>query len=200
MGCIDARNLQGIAHPVRVRMLAMLRAEGPATATTLARRLGLNTGATSYHLRQLAAHGFIVEDTHSLSSRWRSRWRFALGWRYIAEEMGPGRQAQPVSPCRRTRVRRWERWPAPPTRSPRDEIAKHSPSLVNKIARKTAISTVADSAEKIAEVVMRRVTGEVRSGLRGRSSYSYESFPSSLSRSSRRAARGRRPSGVSASQ
>jgi hypothetical protein len=35
----------------------------------------------------------------------------------------------------------------------RDEIAKHSPSLVNKIARKTAISTVADIAEVIAEVV-----------------------------------------------
>jgi hypothetical protein len=38
-------------------------------------------------------------------------------------------------------------------RLPRDEIAKHSPSLDNKIARKTAISTVAEIAEEIAEVV-----------------------------------------------
>ena len=35
----------------------------------------------------------------------------------------------------------------------RDEIAKHSPSLVDKIARNTAISTVAEIAEEIAEVV-----------------------------------------------
>jgi DNA-binding transcriptional ArsR family regulator len=60
---LDARNLRGIAHPVRVRMLGLLRSSGPATATGLARLLGLNTGATSYHLRQLAEHGFIVEET-----------------------------------------------------------------------------------------------------------------------------------------
>jgi len=58
---LDALNLRGIAHPVRVRMLGLLRSEGPATASGLARRLGLNTGATSYHLRQLAEHGFIVD-------------------------------------------------------------------------------------------------------------------------------------------
>ena len=54
--------LRALSHPVRLRMLALLRTEGPATATTLAARLGLNTGATSYHLRQLAEHGFVVDD------------------------------------------------------------------------------------------------------------------------------------------
>ena len=54
--------LKALSHPVRLRMLGLLRTEGPATATTLAARLGLNTGATSYHLRQLAQHGFIVDD------------------------------------------------------------------------------------------------------------------------------------------
>ncbi|MFE7111622.1 helix-turn-helix domain-containing protein [Streptomyces sp. NPDC057575] len=58
---LTARNLRGVAHPLRVRMLTVLRTEGPATATTLARRLNQNTGATSYHLRQLAEYGFIVE-------------------------------------------------------------------------------------------------------------------------------------------
>src|SRR4051812_16163191 len=53
--------LQALAHPVRVRMLGLLRTEGPATATGLASRLGLNSGATSYHLRQLARHGFVVD-------------------------------------------------------------------------------------------------------------------------------------------
>ncbi|GIH09604.1 hypothetical protein Rhe02_76710 [Rhizocola hellebori] len=59
---LDARNLRGIAHPVRVRILTALRTDGPATASDLARSLNLNTGATSYHLRQLAQHGFVVDE------------------------------------------------------------------------------------------------------------------------------------------
>ncbi|WP_121158477.1 helix-turn-helix domain-containing protein [Micromonospora pisi] len=59
---LDPRSLRGIAHPLRVRMLGLLREHGPATATGLAERLGQSTGATSYHLRQLALYGFVVED------------------------------------------------------------------------------------------------------------------------------------------
>ncbi|MFG3533159.1 helix-turn-helix domain-containing protein [Streptomyces sp. NPDC047917] len=69
---LTARNLRGVAHPLRVRILTVLRTEGPATATTLARRLDQNTGATSYHLRQLAEYGFIVEAP-SRGGR-RERW------------------------------------------------------------------------------------------------------------------------------
>ncbi len=57
----SADRLRGLAHPVRMRLLAALRADGPSTATALAHRLDLNSGATSYHLRQLATYGFIVE-------------------------------------------------------------------------------------------------------------------------------------------
>jgi DNA-binding transcriptional ArsR family regulator len=64
--------LKALAHPVRLRMLGLLRIEGPATATTLATRLGLNTGATSYHLRHLAQHGFIVDDAERGNAR--DRW------------------------------------------------------------------------------------------------------------------------------
>src|SRR4051812_47929639 len=64
--------LKALTHPVRVRMLSLLRIDGPATATTLATRLGLNTGATSYHLRQLAQHGFVVEDAERGNGR--DRW------------------------------------------------------------------------------------------------------------------------------
>lgn len=69
---LTARNLRGIAHPLRVQILTALRTEGPATATTLARRLEQNTGATSYHLRQLAEYGFITEAS-SRGGR-RERW------------------------------------------------------------------------------------------------------------------------------
>ncbi|EJZ16767.1 helix-turn-helix domain-containing protein [Rhizobium sp. Pop5] len=69
----DPAALKALAHPVRLRMLGMLRVDGPATATQLAVRLGLNSGATSYHLRQLAQYGFIEEAPHvSRRDRW---WR-----------------------------------------------------------------------------------------------------------------------------
>ena len=66
------QQLRALTHPTRLRMLGMLRVDGPATATTLAARLGLNTGATSYHLRQLAQHGFVVDDDSQGNGR--DRW------------------------------------------------------------------------------------------------------------------------------
>lgn len=72
----SAQQLRALSHPVRLRMLGLLRAEGPATATSLATRLGLNTGATSYHLRQLAAHGFVEDDAERGNGRERW-WRAA---------------------------------------------------------------------------------------------------------------------------
>jgi len=68
----DIAGLRALSHPIRLRMLGLLRSDGPATATTLAQRLDLNTGATSYHLRQLAQHGFIEEDTERGNAR--DRW------------------------------------------------------------------------------------------------------------------------------
>ncbi len=67
-------SLRALAHPDRLRILGALRIEGPATATSLARRFGLNSGATSYHLRQLHAHGFIdpADDLGNGRERW---WR-----------------------------------------------------------------------------------------------------------------------------
>lgn len=72
----DPTALKALAHPVRLRMLGLLRIDGPATASGLAAQLGLNSGATSYHLRQLALHGFIEEDQERGSRRdrwWRAR-------------------------------------------------------------------------------------------------------------------------------
>jgi predicted ArsR family transcriptional regulator len=66
------QQLRALTHPTRLRMLGMLRIDGPATATTLAARLGINTGATSYHLRQLAQHGFVVDDESQGNGR--DRW------------------------------------------------------------------------------------------------------------------------------
>lgn len=70
----DVETLRAIAHPLRGRLLGALRADGPATASALGRRFGESSGSTSYHLRQLARYGFVVEDEQQPSRRER-RWR-----------------------------------------------------------------------------------------------------------------------------
>ncbi|MFE3906777.1 helix-turn-helix domain-containing protein [Streptomyces sp. NPDC059153] len=69
---VDARTLRGLAHPLRLRLLAALREYGPATASGLADRLGESSGSTSYHLRQLAAYGFVEDDPER--GKGRERW------------------------------------------------------------------------------------------------------------------------------
>jgi DNA-binding transcriptional ArsR family regulator len=73
---VTSDNLRGLAHPLRIRVLGLLRTYGPATATSLAAELKLTSGALSYHLRQLERYGFIVEDTERGNRRERW-WRAA---------------------------------------------------------------------------------------------------------------------------
>ncbi|MFJ3745114.1 ArsR/SmtB family transcription factor [Streptomyces albidoflavus] len=69
---LDPRSLRGLAHPLRMRLFRALRESGPATASQLAGQLDESSGATSYHLRQLAAYGF-VEDAPE-HGKGRERW------------------------------------------------------------------------------------------------------------------------------
>ncbi|WP_349866688.1 winged helix-turn-helix domain-containing protein [Leifsonia sp. WHRI 6310E] len=64
--------LRGLANPIRLQLLELLQADGPATATGLGEKVGLSTGVLSYHLRVLAEHGFIVEDAERGTGR--DRW------------------------------------------------------------------------------------------------------------------------------
>ncbi|MEU6078742.1 helix-turn-helix domain-containing protein [Micromonospora sp. NPDC047074] len=73
---LDGRQVRTLAHPLRMRLLGTLRADGPATATALAEKLRTNTGATSYHLRQLAEVGLVAEDPDRGTARQRW-WRAA---------------------------------------------------------------------------------------------------------------------------
>lgn len=72
---LDVKGLRALAHPLRVQLVALLRKRGPSTATRLADWLGVNSGTTSYHLRQLGAAGFVEEDPGRGNARerwWRS--------------------------------------------------------------------------------------------------------------------------------
>lgn len=83
---LDARSLRGLAHPLRIRLLGSLRRDGPATASQLAEQLNESSGATSYHLRQLAAHGF-VEDAPELGKGRERWWRAAQDTTHFNEEL-----------------------------------------------------------------------------------------------------------------
>lgn len=72
----DLAALKALALPRRQWMLQHLTVHGPATSATLARALGLNTGATSYHLRELARYGFVEET--GAAGHGRERW-----WRAV---------------------------------------------------------------------------------------------------------------------
>jgi len=68
---LDVRAVRALAHPLRLKILDLLRFEGPSTASLLAVRLGESSGATSYHLRLLAKYGYIEEAP---GRKGRERW------------------------------------------------------------------------------------------------------------------------------
>ena len=74
----DSRVLAAMAHPLRRRLLDILRVDGPATATVLAERTGQAVGNISHHLKALAAAGLVAEAPELARDR-RERW-----WRLVA--------------------------------------------------------------------------------------------------------------------
>jgi DNA-binding transcriptional ArsR family regulator len=80
---LGAREVRALAHPLRLRMLESLADGRSATASMLARELGESSGATSYHLRALAAAELIVEDLDRRKGRERW-WTHARKFRLIS--------------------------------------------------------------------------------------------------------------------
>lgn len=69
----DPRSLRAYAHPLRMRLIGLLRGEGPMTATQAAARLDDNVPNCSFHLRQLAKYG-LAERAPGADGRERP-WR-----------------------------------------------------------------------------------------------------------------------------
>ncbi len=92
----DVAGLKAVSHPLRVRMLAALRSDGPATASELARRFDTDTGSTSYHLRTLAKYGFVApadDQRDRRERRWKAT-RASTDWDGAAmAETAQGREA-----------------------------------------------------------------------------------------------------------
>ena len=77
----SAAGLRVLAHPLRLRLLELLGAEGPFTASEAARRLDESAANISWHLRELGKHGFVRQ------SRGPGRTR---PWRYVAQSLTSG--------------------------------------------------------------------------------------------------------------
>jgi hypothetical protein len=56
----DVPTARVLAHPVRWRLLGLLRSDGPATAAQLATRIGQSAANCSWHLRLLSRYGFVA--------------------------------------------------------------------------------------------------------------------------------------------
>jgi DNA-binding transcriptional ArsR family regulator len=85
---LDAASLKALAHPLRVQILRILELRDRASVTSLATELGETTGATSYHLRQLARHGLVEEaDVDPPDGGERTVGRRQRFWRMAVDEI-----------------------------------------------------------------------------------------------------------------
>lgn len=69
----DSRVLAAMAHPLRRRLMDVLKVDGPSTATALARRTDQAVANISHHLRVLAG-AELVQEAPELARDRRERW------------------------------------------------------------------------------------------------------------------------------
>src|SRR6202167_2335020 len=69
----DVKVIAAMTHPLRRRLLSLLRLDGPSTVGVLAQQTGQAPGNISHHLKALAAAG-LVEEGPELARDRRERW------------------------------------------------------------------------------------------------------------------------------
>ncbi|MFD3469063.1 helix-turn-helix domain-containing protein [Streptomyces sp. NPDC058682] len=104
----DAAALKALTHPLRIRLLGLLRQDGPATASELGVSTGESSASTSYHLRVLAKYAFVAEAEHrdGRERRWRAV-HSVTAWSNEAMESSPGSRAL-LSLSRRAQIEHLE--------------------------------------------------------------------------------------------
>ncbi|MFH9420247.1 winged helix-turn-helix domain-containing protein [Streptomyces sp. NPDC017529] len=101
-------------HEVRTALLDLLAEVGTVTATEAADRLGHSSGLCSFHLRQLARHGYIEEAPHSGGR--------ARPWRLKRHDSAPDAlvEGQFGDLARGLEDESWQRWLAQREHAPSD--------------------------------------------------------------------------------
>jgi DNA-binding transcriptional ArsR family regulator len=77
----DSATLAALAHPLRRRLIDLLRVYGPATASALATRTDQAVANISHHLRVLSTGG-LIEPAPELARDKRERW-----WRLVSTSL-----------------------------------------------------------------------------------------------------------------
>ncbi len=77
----DAAVLKAVAHPLRRRLMDVLRVDGPSMPSVLARTTGQAVANVSHHLRVLADAG-LVEEAPELARNRKEHW-----WRMIDDRL-----------------------------------------------------------------------------------------------------------------
>ena len=88
----DPAALRAMAQPLRLRLYYALVLAGSATATSLADGLDVSVSLVSYHLRQLAAYGYVEPDSQAGADRRERWWRpssIGFSWRPSDLDNGP---------------------------------------------------------------------------------------------------------------
>jgi DNA-binding transcriptional ArsR family regulator len=82
----DPKAMRALSHPVRLAILDLLRRDGPASATELAREIDASPSGISWHLRHLAGFGLVRDSDPGPDRRYR-RWEaVARGFRFEVPE------------------------------------------------------------------------------------------------------------------
>ena len=85
----DVRALAALAHPVRIALLSHLMAVGPRTASECAAAVDASPSNCSWHLRQLAKHGFVQRAEVAADGRERPWRATATGFMLDTAADGP---------------------------------------------------------------------------------------------------------------
>ncbi len=150
--------LAALAHPLRRRLLNLLKVDGPSTASALAERTGQAVGNISHHLHVLGAARLIEEAPEMARDRRERWWRRTPGpVRWSPEDFAGDEAAEAIArsaeavtlDARLGFVRAWAmapeeekaRWPKGPLsmdswlRLDDDELAEFSVQLQTLIRR-----------------------------------------------------------------
>ncbi|WP_076481614.1 ArsR/SmtB family transcription factor [Williamsia sterculiae] len=105
--------LKAVSHPTRLRLFYALKASGePMTATQLGEIVDESPASVSYHLRNLAANGFIEEtsiDDGDRRQRWWQPSPVSFSWSQTDFGNSPGATAVTVAAKSAMRGHHWSR-------------------------------------------------------------------------------------------
>jgi predicted ArsR family transcriptional regulator len=155
----DPRALRAVAHPTRLKLIAVLRRLGPLTATQAGERIGESPAGCSFHLRQLAKWG-LVEEAGGGRGRERPWQASATGTEWPVH--GPPEVEEASEMLTRLAVERWFEeamsWVARRLEEPREWKAAEALSDTIVFVTPAELEDISRRVTEVLEPYARRAT------------------------------------------